>query len=102
MIHELPTEAQLGDGATHFRVERVIEHVGGSIHAVGKYGSLDGDGNFIDAGLGNQSVAISDRETYDAETTDHPSASKRADPVSHMHDDVLAFLDAKGLWPGQS
>lgn len=101
MIHQLPTEAQL-PGGDHFRVDRVVEHVGGSIHIHGTYGTLDGDGNFVAADYADQNVAISDRGAFDAEASKATSAPDvRADPLSHMKTDVLDFIDSHALWPGQ-
>lgn len=98
-IHELPTEAQIG-GGDHARIERVVEVPDGPIHVDFTYGTLDADGNFVEREASTrQGVAIRDREAFNSEATDHPSPSAKADPVSHMRQDVLDFLDANGLWP---
>lgn len=98
-IHKLPPEAAVDDSADHVRVggpqERtVITQTKIKVEAT--VGTVDADGNFVPHPFDPPALGwVRDRDTYEAESTDHPAAEKKADPFAHGMVDVLEFLDAE-------
>lgn len=102
-IHQLPSAAQLGSDGDYARIERIVEVPDGPIHVDFTYGTLDSNGDFVARVATSQhGTAISDRASFDAKnSTAETAPNVRADPASHLRDDILDHLDSEGLWPEQ-